>query len=69
MTATNEVLNKLQLVQNVAYRTLLLANKYANVDTTHQELDLLPLTCQRQVHFGNLCHKTVHYDSKSGLSK
>ena len=69
MTATNEAMNKLQLVQNVACRTLLLADKYAHVDEMHQELGLLPLNCRRKLHFGNLCHKTVHSEIRTGISK
>ena len=41
MTAKSETLNKLQLVQNVACRTLLLANKETSVDLMHQKLDLM----------------------------
>ncbi len=69
MTATDDALNKLQLVQNVACRTMLLADKYTNISEMHNELGLMQLKCRRDVHFGNLCHKTVHSDEKTGLSK
>ena len=69
MTANVDVLNKLQLVQNVACRTLLLADKYANIDDMHRELDLMTLNCRRNLHLGNLCHKAVHSDCRTGVTK
>ncbi len=69
MTALVEVLNKLQLVQNVACRTLLLADKYASISEMHSELGLMKLDCKRNVHLGNLCHKTVHSEHSTWLSK
>ncbi len=58
-TAKQEFLPKLQLVQNVACRTILLANKYANISNIHDGLGLSELDNQRKFHFGNLCHKHI----------
>ena len=69
MTAKNESLNKLQLVQNVACRTLLLANKETSVDLMHEELKLMKLSTSRNIHLGNLCHKNVHLEMPSGVNK
>ncbi len=69
MTANADVLNKLQLVRNIACRTLLLANKYASVIEMHTELGLMHLKCRRDIHLGNICHKTAHSEKKTGLSK
>ncbi len=68
VTAKQESLNKLQLIQNVACRTILLADKYSNVENMHKELGLNYLDDRRKFHFGNLCHKNVFPDGlRSGL--
>ncbi len=67
-TAKQESLNKLQLVQNVACRTILLADKYSNVANMHQNFGLNYLADCRKFHFGNLCHKNIFTDGvRSGL--
>ncbi len=50
MTSNQEDLNKLQLAQNVACRTLLLADKYEHIDAMHQELKLEKLEVRRKFH-------------------
>ena len=69
MTAKIETLNKLQLAQKVACRTLLLANKETSVDLMHKELNLMKLDTRRHIHLGNLCHKNVHPEVSSGVNK
>ena len=63
MTATNEALHKLQLVQNLACRTLLSADRYASTNEMHEELGRLPLECRRKsiwvVSVTKLCTQTT----------
>ena len=68
MTSNQEDLYKLQLAQNVACRTLLLADKYEHIDMMHQELKLEKLETRRKFHLGSLCHQNVYCDkNKMGL--
>ncbi len=68
MTAKQEALNKLQLVQNVACRTLLLADRYSSTKEMHIELNLHLLCERREFHFINLCHKNIFTDGeRTGL--
>ena len=57
LTANSETLNNLQLVQNVACRTLLPADKYTHITEMQEELGLITLACCRYIHMGNLCQK------------
>ena len=69
MTANKDKLHKLQLLQNTACRTLLLADKYSNVKDMHIALELHQLKDRRQFYFSTLCHKNVHTEESTGLSK
>ena len=69
MTAKHESLNKLLLAQNVACRTLLLADRYCSVEEMHTELKLQFLHSRREFHFVNLCHKNIFVnDEHTGLA-
>ena len=59
MTAKQESLNKLQLIQNVVCRTFLLADNYSSVTDMHKQLHLQFLDDRHQYNFVNLCHKNI----------
>ncbi len=65
--ATQEALNKLQIVQNRACRVILREGKQANVDNMHRRLKLLKLVDCRELHMNCLCHKNIYSDTKMGL--
>ena len=69
MTANKDLLNKLQLVQNVACRTLLLADNRTHIADMHNELGLYTLAERRDYHLSTLCHKNIYSEEKTGLSK
>ena len=68
MTASNEILNKLQLVQNSACRTILLAHRETHISDMHVDLGLLYLNERRDLHFSFLLHKNIHNEHDTGLS-
>ena len=57
----------MQLAQNVACRTLLLADKYEHIDTMHDDLKLEKLEMRHTYHLSNLCHKNVHCTDNTGI--
>ena len=69
MTANSTLLNKLQLVQNSACRTILLAESRTSSDEMHKELGLLRLNERRSLHLCFQLHKKVYVDDASSLSK
>ncbi len=69
MTASVTVLNKLQLIQNSACRTILLAEARTSTDEMHKELGLLKLNERRQLHLCFQLHKNIYVDDTSSLSK
>ncbi len=58
-TAKQESLSKLQTAQNIACRTILLADKLMPTNVLHESLNMSLLADQRNFHFGNLCHKNI----------
>ncbi len=60
MTSSAEMLNKLQLLQNHACKTMLVSNREAHITDMHSELGLLTLNERRNLHFGFQIHKTIH---------
>ena len=61
MTANKDLLTKLQMVRNVACRTLLVANKREhNISEIHKELELYTLSERREFHLSTLCHKNIY---------
>ena len=68
MTASKEVLNKLQLVQNSACRTILLATRETHNMDMHLDLGLLYLNERRDLHFSFLLHKNIFVEQDTGLS-
>ncbi len=69
MCADKETLHKLQLVQNVGCRAILLSGRRTHVSDMHSALGLLPLEERRDLHLSQLCHKNVYYDKPQSLSK
>ena len=67
MTANKDKLQKLQLLQNTACRTL--ADKYENIKQMHLELVLYELADRRQYHLSTLCHKNIYATCNTGVSK
>ena len=59
-SAMKDQLNKLQLVQNTACRTILLCDRDAHIEDMHIELGLLKLYTRRQLHLATTCHKAIH---------
>ena len=69
MVATKEVLQKLQLIQNVACRVILRADNRDNVQDMHKQLGLLDLATRREMHLSFTCHKVVYSEGCSSLKK
>ncbi len=67
MTASCESLNKLQLLQNYACRTMLVANREAHIADMHSELGLLTLKERRNLHLGFQIHKTINDECNFSL--
>ena len=67
-SSTLENLNRLQLLQNSACRTILLAPYDTHVSEMHRTLGLLPLDKRRFLHMSFDCHKSVYFNGKSSLS-
>ena len=61
-------LNKLQLSQNAACRTILLADFDEHIHVLHKRLGLLYLDDRRDLHLTCLCHKSVYFNDLSSLS-
>ena len=60
---------KLQLMQNVACRTLLLASSEASIIDMHIKLGLHMLIKSGMFHFDTMCHKNIYTDGQvTGLS-
>ena len=68
MVANDCDLKKLQLIQNAACCTILMADKRMSVNDMHVSLSLLTLSNRRTLHFQTECYKNVH-DSSSSLSR
>ncbi len=59
MCTTVQNLNKLQLIQNGACRTILKVPKDTHVDDMHQDLGIPTLAQRRQAHLATECFKSV----------
>lgn len=68
MVANESDLKMLQLIQNTACRTILLADKRTSVKDMHANLNLMPLSNRWNLHFLTECYKNVH-DMNASLSK
>ena len=68
MTASKDILNRLQLVQNSVCRTILLANRETHIAEKHVDLGLLYLNERRDLHFSFLLHKNIYNEHDTGLS-
>ena len=53
-------LNKLQLVQNSACRTVLRCGKREPIANMHKDLNILTLEIRRKLHLSMDCHKAIH---------
>ncbi len=69
MTASKEIINKLQLLQNSACRTILLAARETHIYDMHSDLGLLYLNERRDLHFCFLLHKNYYIEAPTGLSE
>ena len=47
----------------------MLACKDAQIININKEVGLLKRVIRRNIHLGNLCHKNIHREGKSGLFK
>ena len=61
-------LSKLQLLQNQACRTILLAGRYTSVVDMHRSLKLELLQDRRNVHMALECHKNIYFENQSSLA-
>ena len=66
---TKDKLQKLQLVQNNACRTILLADMETHIATMHLELQLLTLYQRRALHISCQSHKCIYFNGLSSLSE
>ena len=69
MCANKNTLNKLQLVQNIGCRTILLSDKRAHIDDMHKQLRLMPLDERRNIHLSLLCLENIYPENKQSLTK
>ena len=69
MCANKDTLGKLQLVQNIGCRTILLADKRRHIADMHKELKLMPLSDRRDLHLSLLCHKNINPEGIESLTK
>ena len=69
MTASKEALKKLQLLQNVCCRIVLMAENRAHLIDMHKELGLMFLEDRRNVHLGETCHKNLYTEQPQSLTK
>ncbi len=67
MTATNEQLSRLQLIQNKSCRIILRAHKRTNIAEMHTILNLPMLDTRRNNHLSALCHKNIYNSEESSL--
>ena len=67
MTSALKNLNKLQLIQNSACRTILLANRYTSVIEMHSELNLNLLHMCRNYHLATECHRNIYVEGRACL--
>ncbi len=67
MCTSVQNLNKLQLIQNGACRTILKVPKETSVDQMHDELALPTLSTRREAHLATECYKSVK-NTGSGLN-
>ncbi len=61
-------LSKLQLLQNQACRTILLAGRYTSVKDMHCSLKLEMLNDRRNVHMALECHKNIYFEGQASLA-
>ncbi len=66
MTANEYQLNRLQLIQNIASRIILRANRRTSIEFMHNELNILTIKERQQVHLSMECFRQVH--TTSGLN-
>ncbi len=69
MCANKETLQRLQLVQNIGCRTILLAGKHTPIAEMHKQLGLPPLEVRSNVQLSQLCHKNIFPDKPQSLTK
>ena len=69
MCANRDTLQKLQLIQNVGCRAILLAGKRTHISDMHKTLGLLPLDERRDLHLTQLCHKNIYPEKPQSLTK
>ena len=69
-TATKELLDKLQKVQNRACRIICKGSRYDSATELHQKLNLPKLKDRAELNLSLLCHKSVYNDGNTtGLSR
>ena len=61
-------LSKLQLIQNQACRTILLAGHYTSVIDMHRSLKFELLQDRRNVHMALECHKNIYFEGQASLA-
>ena len=69
MTASKESLNRLQLLQNSACRTMLCTGRDTHIAHMHKNLGLLTLHERRHLHFAFETFKCINTESNKGLQK
>ncbi len=67
MTSPLRNLNKLQMLQNSACRTILLANRYTSVNDMHFIINLSTLHMRRNYHLAAECHRNIYFEDCASL--
>ena len=60
-------LNTLQIIQNSACRTLLLASRDCQTSDMHRDLNLMYLNTRRLIHVQSLNHRNIYFEENATL--
>ncbi len=67
MCTKQEHSSRLQPIQNIACRTILLADRFESTGQMHTSLDHMLLQDRRNLHMGLQCHKSIYVEGNSSL--
>ncbi len=67
MSTSVQNLSKLQLIQNTACRTILMAPGETPIVELHSHCNSLLLTDRRNVHMALECHKNIYFENQASL--
>ena len=67
--SSNQNLNRLQILQNSACRTILLVDADTHITDMHNRLGLLTLQSRRDLRMSISCHKSIYFSGQSSLAQ